>query len=146
MLIKPFVSRKWLFFLAGMIWFVAGFNLCLLAYRWLYGWWKYLFLLALLISFLASFGLRKIAYRNLEFIKKRPDKTCVFAFQPLRSYLVIAIMVTIGLSLRHSSFPRNWLGIIYTVMGGALVIASFFYFREGFLHLKPEIKSKFELE
>ncbi len=141
--VKPFVSRKWLFFLAGALWFAAGFNLCLLAYRWLHGPWKYLFWLALAVSSLVSyFGLRRIAHRNVRFIKKRPDKTCLFAFQPWRSYLIIIVMVAMGLSLRHSSFPRHWLGLIYTVMGGALAVASFSYFREGLTHLKTEVNAE----
>lgn len=138
--LKPIVPRKWLFFVAGAVWFTVGFNLCLVAHRWLgaaVAFWRHLFWPTLGASSLAAyFGLARIARRNVRHIENRPEKTCFFAFQPWRSYLIIVVMITMGVTLRHSAFPKTWLALIYTFMGGALALASLFYFYRGLFFLR----------
>jgi len=129
------VHRRWLFFVAGASWFTVGLALCLVAYHWLgraIPFWRHLFWPTLAGSTLAAyFGLARIARRNVRHIESRPEKTCFFAFQPWRSYLLILVMMSMGITLRHSSFPRTWLALIYTFMGGALAGASMLYFYRG---------------
>ncbi len=128
------VHKRWLFFLAGGSWLTVGTVLCLVAYHWLKAssMGLKIFWPTLLASAGAAYwGLVRIARRNVKHIKNRPEKTCVFAFQPWRSYLLIVVMMTLGITLRHSSFPRPWLALIYTFMGGALAGASTLYFYSG---------------
>jgi len=37
-------------------------------------------------------------------------------------------MMPMGIALRHSSFPKYYLAVLYLAMGGALFLASFHYF------------------
>ncbi len=91
-----------------------------------------LLILALLASyFVGRWGLARIAFRNLKRLDKKPERICCFAFQPLKSYFIIAIMIVLGITLRRSSLPRPLLGFLYALMGGGLITASFIYFEGG---------------
>jgi len=130
---KPAINKKWLYWLSGLIWFGVGVGLCLRAVFWIKAYqspvlWG-LFLLSLAGAlFIGHYLLAKIARRNLKRLDQKPSKICVFAFQPLRSYLIILLMVAMGVGLRRSDLPRVWLAVVYSLMGGALIVASRLYF------------------
>jgi hypothetical protein len=46
-----------------------------------------------------------------------------------KSYLIVAVMVTMGIMLRHSSIPKQYLSIMYIGIGTALILSSIRYFR-----------------
>jgi hypothetical protein len=60
------------------------------------------------------------------------EKQCLFAFIPWKSYLMIALMITMGAILRHSSIPKPYLAILYTTIGLALILSSVRYIRTFF--------------
>jgi len=134
--LKPEISKKWLYFVSGFLWLGVGLFLCIRAYFWL----RPLTLKGLLIFisalfpayFLGRFALSRIAFRNLKRLDEKPERICCFAFQPLRSYFLIAVMVGLGITLRRLTIPRALLAFLYTLMGGALLTASKVYF-EGAL-------------
>lgn len=130
---NPAVPKKWLFALAGILWSLVGLMLCLRAEIWLNhiqlptALWFALF--GLILSVIVyRFGFVKIARKNIERLSFRPDKSCVFAFQAWRSYLIIIFMITLGLVLRHSAFPKPYLAVIYLTIGGALFFSSIHYY------------------
>jgi hypothetical protein len=43
--------------------------------------------------------------------------------------LIIAVMISLGLFLRHSSLPKQYLAVIYLAVGGALFLSSFYYYK-----------------
>jgi len=129
---NPVAERRGLVFVAAAAWGCAGFMLLSLGAGWLIergG--PAAFLLAaagLPIGFtIHHFGLSRIVRRNVERIRVRPERSCVFGFQPWRSYLLIAIMITMGVALRHSPLPKPWLAVPYTGMGLALVLSAVSY-------------------
>jgi len=130
---KPAVSKYLLMALAGLMWGVVGIMLCRMAFIWLRAvpvrWALSLGSLGL-ISALAAyrFGFSKIALKNIFRLCLLPDKTCIFAFQAWKSYLIIIFMVTLGLTLRHSPFPKHFLAVIYETIGGALLFSSFHFY------------------
>jgi hypothetical protein len=75
------------------------------------------------------FGFSKIAQKNIQRLCLLTEKTCVFAFQTWKGYLVIAMMITLGVFLRNSPIPGSYLAILYTTIGGALLLASFLYYK-----------------
>jgi hypothetical protein len=75
------------------------------------------------------FGLSRIVRRNVARIRARPERSCVFGFQPWRSYLLIAIMITMGITLRQTAIPKPWLAVPYTGMGLALLLSAVRYWR-----------------
>jgi hypothetical protein len=56
-------------------------------------------------------------------------KRCIFAFISWKSYLLVVLMALLGVLLRHSSLPRQYLAIIYIGIGLALVLSSIRYLR-----------------
>jgi len=131
--LKPAVSKYWLMALAGLMWSVVGIMLCSMAFNWLRAvpvrWALSLGSLGL-ISALAAyrFGFSKIALKNIFRLCLLPDKTCIFAFQAWKSYLIIIFMISLGLALRHSPIPKYLLVVIYETIGGALFFSSFHFY------------------
>jgi hypothetical protein len=131
---KPGVSKYWLLTLAGLMWSAVGVMLC----RRAYGWfavisWKGAIpfeMVSVLMALAAHrFGFSKIAARNIKRLCLLTERTCVFAFQTWRGYLIVGSMIGLGYGLRHSSVPKQCLAVVYTTIGGALFLSSFSYFR-----------------
>jgi len=141
--LNPKVGKRFLIFLAGTVWSVVGFFLCSLAFGWLAetkpdtATWLGAggIFLSLLIHHL---GFLRLVKRNIKRILSLEDKICIFAFQPLKSYLIILIMIAMGTTLRHSAIPKPYLSVIYIGFGGAMLLSSIRYFWEFFsINLKP---------
>ena len=131
--LDPAVDKRFLIALSGILWITVGIILCNLAVTWLLNanqkiiWFGLPgIILALLIH---HFGFLKLVDRNIERIRSKDGKVCIFAFQPWKSYLIIAVMITMGMILRHSPLPKPYLAIIYIGFGGAMVLSSIRYFR-----------------
>ena len=132
--LKPAVPKHWLIAIAGLVWAAAGIMLGRLAWTWLQA------MPVMQAAGLAAAGcvlafvfhrvlLFRLARRNMARIDNYADRGCVFAFQAWRSYLVILLMIALGSFLRHTALPREILSLLYTAMGGALLLSSFGYFR-----------------
>lgn len=130
----PVINSSVLFILAGILWFSVGIMLCSFAYRWLklYNGSNTLIIvisgivLALLFE---RFKFKRFATKNINRIKAKAEKSCVFSFMSWQTYLVVAGMMSMGILLRHSSLPKEYLSILYIGIGGALFLSSFGYFR-----------------
>jgi hypothetical protein len=72
----------------------------------------------------------KVARKNVERIQALPERVCAFAFTAWKGYLMIGLMVTIGITLRNSSVPKEYLVIPYTFMGGMLLAGSQQFLRQ----------------
>jgi hypothetical protein len=133
--IYPAVDRKFLIIFAGLIWAVVGLFLCKLAIKWIstsqdiHSVWLIVsgVILSLLIHHL---GFLRLVKQNTKRILSLEDKTCIFAFQPVRSYFIILIMVIMGMILRHSPIPKPYLSIIYIGFGGAMFLSGLRYLWE----------------
>ena len=75
------------------------------------------------------FGFLRIVDKNLARILPMQGKRCVFSFMPWKSYLMILIMMTLGITLRHSALPKPYLAVLYIAIGTALFLSSIRYFR-----------------
>ena len=76
---------------------------------------------------------KKLVYKNVKRINSYDRKVCFFAFQKWQSYILIALMIGMGIFMRHASFiPKNVLLLIYVMVGTALSSASYFYFKSFF--------------
>lgn len=131
---KPAVSRKWLLVLSGLMWSGVGILLNSFAFRWLqlYHGWSLVtsvacgIILGLAIAF---FGFRKVATKNIQRIMAMSDDSCLFAFQKWQSYILIAVMMSMGIFLRNSAIvPRLYLASLYIGIGSALFISSINYY------------------
>ncbi|MFH1807933.1 MAG: hypothetical protein ABIJ09_04270 [Pseudomonadota bacterium] len=131
---KPSASRRVLLALAGGMWLGVGLMLLRLAWIWLGPetrtvTWELGVAGAVAALLIHHLGFLRIVDRNLGRIRAAPDRPCVFSFMPLRSYGMVAVMMGMGIALRHSPIPHAWLAPFYVAMGGALVLSSVRYIR-----------------
>jgi hypothetical protein len=133
--LNPAVPRHYLFGLAGAFWTFAGVLLCARAIIWLD-----VFPIGIEIALetgslsLAVAGywvlFVKVVQKNIDRIGHLPDPACVFAFSAWQGYIMIAAMMTLGITLRNTSIPKYFLAVPYTAMGGILLIGSARFFRQ----------------
>jgi len=130
--LKPAVTKSWLIAIAGLMWTGVGVMLCRLAYAWLAvinrGMAASLGLLGVVMALVVYyFGFSKIARKNIKRLCLLTERTCVFAFQTWKGYLIIGFMMILGIILRNSAIPKQYVAIIYTTIGGAILLSSFHY-------------------
>ena len=131
---KPAVDKQVLLFLAGIMWIGVGAMLLFLSYSWLNAFhvsgsfvFEAIGVAAALV--IHHFGFLKIVDKNLGRILPMEGKRCVFSFLSWKSYIMVAIMIALGVSLRHSPIPKPYLSVLYTAIGLALVLSSVRYLR-----------------
>ena len=132
------VDKKWLYLTAGLMWSGVGVYLCILAYGWL----SVVVLMramplalaGLLLSLaIWKFGFSKLASKNFKRIKAiRREKPSLFAFQKWSSYPLVAVMIALGITLRHSPIPKPYLAVLYIGIGGGLFLSSLLYYPRVF--------------
>lgn len=133
--LKPAVKRKWLIIISGLMWSGVGIFLNILAFNWLKSFNNIQLFLTIIIGLLAGwviarFGFGNIANKNINRIFAYPKEVCVFAFQEWRSYILIAVMMSMGIFLRTTGLlPKYILAPMYIGIGTALFLASFRYYR-----------------
>ena len=135
--IIPKVPRHWLFLIAGLAWTLVGFLLCGRAVDWLIVLPSDIAIpLALASALIAGtayyFGFTKVVQKNIRRIYTLPDGSPIYSFTAPRGYVLIAIMISTGITLRNSSLPKIYLTIPYLAMGGVLLIGSMRFYREFF--------------
>jgi hypothetical protein len=130
----PLVDKRILVLLSGLMWCGVGVMLIIFAVSWLspYNGKEQLFFY--LAGFLAAmsihhFGFLKIADKNLNRLLPLTEKKCLFSFMTWKSYIIVLIMVSMGIALRHSSIPKRYLSILYNGIGLALFLSGIRYFR-----------------
>ena len=132
--LDPAIPKFWLVALAGVSWSIIGVVLCEMAYHWLVdshsSFKMYLSIVGIILAVVFYyFMFSKIAVKNIKRLDLVKDKSCLFAFQAWKGYLIILFMVPLGYFLRHSQFPKQYLAAIYLTIGGALFISSFHYYK-----------------
>lgn len=134
--LNPAVDKKYLIILAGIVWCGVGIMLISFAVSWLNKYdgkgtgWYYLagFAAAMPIQ---HFGFLRLADKNIERLMAVEGKKCLFSFITWKSYLIIIIMVSMGIALRHSSLPKQYLSILYNGIGLGLFLSGIRYFRKS---------------
>lgn len=130
----PSADRSALIFMAGLMWCAVGLMLIRYAVSWLSlctGKEQFLFYSA---GFLAAmpihhFGFLKIADKNLNRLLPLTEKQNPFSFMAPKSYLIVIVMISMGIALRHSQIPKRYLSLLYNGIGLALFLSGIRYFR-----------------
>ncbi len=139
--LDPVVDRKVLILLAGLMWCGVGMMLFSFSVSWLsHSPHKVLFYVtgftaAIPIHF---FGFQRLADRNLSRLLPVSEKKCIFSFMTWRSYIIVVIMIALGITLRHSPIPKNYLSLIYTGIGGGLFLSGMRYLKHLFILIRKE--------
>jgi len=130
---KPAIHKKFLIVIAGVVWCCVGIMLSSMAFKWLciFKGNSWLFVIPGIFAALIihHFGFLRIVTKNLGRISGLPERPCVFSFISWKSYLIIIVMVTMGITLRNSSLPKQYLSVLYLGIGLALFLSSIRYFR-----------------
>ncbi len=127
--LNPSVPRPWLMAIAGLLWCGVGAMLWLHAAQWLRDL-RGEMALPLALGLGLGLGLAahlalflRLARKNLARLRRYPARACLFAFQAWRGYLMIALMIGLGIALRHSPIPRHVLAVLYGSIGTALILS-----------------------
>jgi hypothetical protein len=131
---NPGVDKSILILMGGTMWCGVGIMLIRYAVSWLslcsareqFYFYSAGFLAAMPIH---HFGFIKIATRNINRILSLREKTSPFAFMTWKSYLIVLVMVSMGIALRHSSLPKQYLSILYNGIGLGLFLSGIRYLR-----------------
>lgn len=132
--LNPAVDKIYLILISGIMWSGVGVMLISFAVNWLNNYNGPGTILFYSAGFLAAmpihhFGFLKLADKNLNRLLPIKEKRCVFSFVTWKSYLIIIVMVTMGIALRHSKIPRQDLSVIYIGIGLGLFLSGIRYFR-----------------
>jgi len=134
--LKPSIPRRYLLFVAGVVWIFAG---GILLYKGisLFRIYRDLLWLKIMISIIGG-GLfylllfSKISLKHAwRIINLKNENPCVFSFFNIRSYIMMAIMITSGIILRKSGIiSPEYLSVLYVTMGIPLFLSAlrFFYY------------------
>lgn len=133
--LNPRVDRKILILIAGLMWCGVGVMLISFAATWLNRYEGKGVLLYYAAGFLAAipihyFGFLKIADKNLARLLPLKEKRCLFSFITWKSYLIIVVMMTMGITMRHSSIPKQYLSVLYNGIGLGLFLSGLRYFQQ----------------
>lgn len=130
----PRADKKVLIFLAGLMWCGVGVMLIRYAVSWLSVLNIKVQVIFFGIGFSAAllihlYGFSKIADKNLKRLLPMEVKKCVFSFMTWKSYIIVLFMVSLGITLRHSSLPKQYLSVVYNGIGLALFLSGTKYLR-----------------
>jgi hypothetical protein len=130
----PSADKRILVLLAGLMWCGVGIMLVRFAVTWLSPlgirsagiYYATGFLAAMPIH---HFGFLRIADKNLNRLMPLNEKRCVFSFMTWKSYLIVLVMVSMGIALRHSALPKRYLSVLYNGIGLGLFLSGIRYLR-----------------
>ena len=123
---KPGVSIRTHLFLAALIWSVVGFFLLtngfvLISLQDRLWYAAAGFILGTAKTFII---LDRVARKNIKRIKEFEDKVCIGSVYSWKTWVLVAGMIVLGRFLRTTVLSGEVVGLIYTAVGWALMLAS----------------------
>lgn len=138
--LKPSVPRRWLFFIGAAVWGFASYRVLMLALKFApeapFPLWEVI--LFGLVGFVVFFNfvflrVSRKYIRRIACLKQ--GNPCVFAFFGWKSYLLIAVMASMGiLFARFHLMPEFLQGIFYIALGGSLLMSALMFLNAGILY------------
>ena len=125
---KNLINKRILYLIAAAIWGIPGFIITakgITAYTTIPAnelWWLCLITLGVLISFIWMF--RRIVNKYCNLIAALPDQTTIGHTFPLRGWVLIVCMSSLGIALKFiPCIPAEFTASFYSGLGPALVVA-----------------------
>lgn len=125
------VKNRNLLLIAAIVWSIAGFNILrigVIAYK------EYWAVLNLAISFLIFTifwfkVFKKLVIKHTErIIGYEDERTFFLKFFDVKSFIIMAVMMTVGISLRaFNLWPDLWIAVFYLGLGAALFLAGILF-------------------
>lgn len=126
------MKTKTLTLIDGLIWLVAGINVCKIGVTS----WKCLdstsvmMIVGCMVTLmLFSVMFVKMLFKNVRRIQKIDiGKRRIWDIMPIKSYVIMAFMITLGILLRHCPIiPLSFIAWFYVGLGAALSLAGIIY-------------------
>lgn len=137
-----YVDKRTLLLIAGIVWLIAGFNVArlgLLSYALIEAtWMSYALTLIIFCLFaLMFFGMStKHTARIMAYTSAQP----FWRFFDLKSYAIMAVMMSGGIGLRAYQLLPNFIAFFYTGLGCALALAGIVFVKNYLLYDKSNEK------
>jgi hypothetical protein len=139
--LTPRVSKRTLFFIAGIVWTFAGGMLLfrgilMMAEKGNFYYVKFVIsLLSGILFYILLFS--KISVKYVEHIRSIPhEKPSAFSFFDRKGYFMMLGMITLGISLRSSGLvPASIMSVVYVTMGIPLAISSVNFYKNSFAYV-----------
>lgn len=142
--LKPGIQKKYLLLVAAMFWTFAGGMLLVRGFSIL----KFstsVIVLEELGSIFAGilfykYLFSKISMKHITRIQNiQEEKPCIFSFFNGRSYLLMSIMITAGVTLRLSGMvPIGYLSLFYIAMGTPLLISALRFYKYAVIGMRKQ--------
>ena len=140
----PGVPKRVLLLIAGLVWLVAGLNILLIGIpSFVTGWHQnlpYLLLAATVFAVFMRFIFGPLVQKHNARILSMPEgKIPFYRFFDTKSYLIMAFMITGGITLRSSGIAAPiFIGVMYIGIGAALCGAGVLFLGKFALACKRE--------
>ena len=133
------IKKKNLLLLAGLVWMIAGFNILrigIISYH------SHLTIINIFIS-ISIFAVfwfmvfNRLVHKHTDrIINYKEEKQFFWNFFDVKSFCIMAFMMTFGIGLRLSNLcPDLFIAIFYTGLGTALSLAGLAFSRNYFVHI-----------
>lgn len=139
-LLKPGVPKRWLFFMAALVWAYAAYRVLKMAWQYApqssLALWKVIVLGLVGFVLFFNFVFLKVCRKHIRRISSMEQKKpCLFAFFGWKSYLLIAIMVSMGVVFaRWQLIPLFLQGIFYISLGLSLFLSALMFLNAGMVY------------
>lgn len=141
-LLKPGIPKRALLFLAGVMWTIAG-SMLLWRGAMMFSDNPKNLIIKLIFSVIVGglfyyFMFDKISAKHTNRIKSLPyERPCAFSFFSWRSYIMMALMISMGVTLRKTGIvPTEYMAPFYIVMGTPLFISAIRFYKNGIFYYK----------
>ncbi len=136
------VNKRILLFIAAFVWTFAGGMLLFKGFSFMNNirndlWIKLLPSIAGgLLFYQVMFS--KISRKHVSrILNLKEEKNSIFSFFSMKSYILMAVMISAGITLRKTGIvPASYLSIIYITMGIPLLLSAFRFYYTGIYYRK----------
>ena len=135
--IKPKTSKRYLLFLAAFVWTIAGGMLIFKGILLSFNTTDFLGL-KITLSIIGGVGFYWLLFSKISLkhtkriVELKMDKPCLFSFFNIKSYILMAIMITSGILLKRLGvIPQQDLLVVYLTMGIPLFLSAFRFYYFG---------------
>lgn len=126
------MKTKSLAFIAGIIWLIAGFNVCRIG---VVSWMSldtispFMIIGSIITLILFSIMFVKMLFKNVKRIRKIDiRKRKMWDVMPVKSYVIMIFMITFGILLRRCPLvPPSFIASFYVGLGMALMVTGVIY-------------------
>ena len=139
---KPGVSKRYLLFVAAVIWSFAGFKLNSIGFV-LFHHIPGIFAFKLAGCIIGGvlffiFMFKKLSKKHVVRIFNLPsERPFILFFFNLKSYILMSVMMTSGiLTRKYELIPNEYIAVIYVIMGIPLLLSSLRFYYYGLYYTK----------